>query len=519
MDKQLKHMIGQMLSAGFPSPVADEQAHRLVEEFEVGNYYVFGRNLANAKQICELTGALTQIAYQKNGVAPFICLDQEGGAVSRIVEGASLFPGAMALAASGTDEAYLVGKNAGEVMRAMGITSTASPVLDVNVEPLNPIIGARAFSDDPEFVARIGTAMMKGLMDGGLIATVKHYPGHGNVKSDSHLELPYNDTSRETLESTEWMPFQKAFDEGADALMTAHVVYPAVDPDRPATLSRIILTDILRKKQNFKGIVATDCMEMNAVKVTYGIGESAVMAIEAGCDLLTFSHTIEAVSEGVKAIYEAVESGRIPKSRIEESYNRIMNIKKKYGLLVPPKIDAEYALKIANSEERISLNTRLSRQSLTLLKDTGGLEKLKNAKNPLFLAPPSLSLNGAEDVRVNPLCFSKKAVNAMGGESHVLPLNEFNEGIEKAIRESTCDAFVMGLYNARFRKGQVETLRLLESLGKPLIVIMLGAPYDLSLIENADSVIASYEYTTLSVDSIIYALKTGEFPGSSPVAL
>jgi len=519
MDKRLRHKIGQMISAGFPSPEVDEQARTLAEKYEVGNFYVFGRNLVNAEQTCALTRGLTRLAYEKNGVAPFITIDQEGGAVSRIVDGCSLFPGAMALAASGTDQAYQVGKNCAEVLRAMGITATSSPVLDVNVEPLNPIIGARAFGDDPEQVASLGVAMMKGLMDGGLIANVKHYPGHGNVKSDSHLELPVNDTKREILEKTEWAPFQAAFDAGADALMTAHVVYKDVDPVWPATISKTIMTDLLRNKQNFKGVAVTDCMEMDAVRKTYGCGKAAVLAIEAGCDILTVSHTLEAVDQIVTAIYEAVESGRITEERIDQSYNRIMALKKKYGLLEMQEIDVARARSIADDPERNALHKKISRNSISILSGSGTAAILKNAKKPLFLAPPSFALNGAEDPKINPLCFSKKAFEAGAGDSCVLPLNEFSDEVKAALENPEYDAFVLGLYNARFRKGQVETLRALEKSGKPLIIVLLGAPYDVSLVERADAIVAVYEYTVLSVQSAIEAMFEDDFPGKSPVKL
>lgn len=519
MDKRTRRMIGQMISAGFPSPFVDEQARRITEEFEVGNYYIFGRNVVNTEQLCALTKDLSELAFQKNGVSPFICLDQEGGAVSRIAVGASLFPGAMALAASGSGQAHEVGKNSGEILRALGLTSTAAPVLDVNVEPLNPIIGARAFSDDTETVAEYGTKMMLGLKEGGLISTVKHYPGHGNVKSDSHLTLPFNDTDRKTLEEKEWYPFQKAFDEGAEAIMSAHVVYPSVDPEWPATLSKVFMTDILRNQQHFTGIVETDCMEMDAVRKTYGIGPASVRAIEAGCDLLTFSHTYEAVKEGVTAIYEAVESGRIPIKRIEESYMRIMALKEKYGLLQPRGIDNRKADELIWNKEKNELHTLLSRNSITLLSDNGGLNAFQNSKKPLFVAPPSLALNGAEDPKVNPLCFSETFAQKLGGTSIVIPLNEMNDAIKSKIENADFDAAVIGLYNARFRPGQMKTLEILKNSGKPVICVLLGAPYDVSDIKDVSAVIAAYEYTVLSVNSLIHALTHGEFPGKSPVKL
>ncbi|MBQ4073736.1 MAG: glycoside hydrolase family 3 protein [Clostridia bacterium] len=519
MNEQLKHKIGQMFSAGFPSPQVDEQARRLAEEFHVGNFYLFSRNIINVDQTCALCNDINHLAYKNNGVAPFIGVDQEGGAVSRIVEGASLIPGEMALAACKDPDTYQIGLNIGQVMRSFGITSPSSPVLDVNSEPLNPIIGARAYCDDTDRVSKLGVGMVRGLQEGGCISTVKHFPGHGNVKTDSHLGMPTNDSPLEVLESIEFNPFQQAFNAGADALMTAHVRYTAVDDQLPGTLSPKIMTDLLRNQMGFKGLAVTDCMEMDAIRATYGCGEGAVMAIEAGCDLLTFSHTIEAVEQAVKAIYAAVESGRITEERIDVSYNRIMALKKKYGLLTPPVIDRAAAHILAADPEKNALHQALSRESVTLLSDQGGLDMLKKAKKPLFLAPPSLALTGAEDQKTNPLCFTKLAVKAMGGEGFVMPLNNYNDETIAILEKGDFDVAVLGLYNARFRKGQIDTLRKLESMDKPLVVILLGAPYDATLVQRADALISGYEYTNISVPSILDAVQTGVFHGSLPVKL
>ena len=518
MKQELKHKIGQMISAGFPSPVVDEQAIRLAEEYHVGNFYLFARNIVSVDQTCALCEGLHALAMRTSGVAPFIGIDQEGGAVSRIVEGASLFPGEMALAACTEPDTWQVGRNCAQVLRSMGITSPSSPVLDVNSEPLNPIIGARAYCDDPERVAKLGTAMALGLQSGGAVATVKHFPGHGNVKSDSHLGIPVNDTPLEELERTEWYPFRKAFEAGADALMTAHVRYTAVD-DLPGTLSKKIMTDLLRGQMGFEGLAVTDCMEMDAVRATYGCGEGAVMAVEAGCDMLTFSHTLASAAEAVEALYAAVESGRITEERIDASYNRIMRLKEKYGLLKPLEIDRARAHTLAADPQKNDLHRRLSRESMTLMWDRGGLEAFRKARRPLFLAPPSLSLTGAEDREVNPLSFVKIAVQEFDGSAVTLPLNCFDDTVQAQIDQADFDVAVMCLYNARFRSGQVETLRYLEKLGRPLVVIMLGAPYDTGLVHRADALVAAYEYTNLSVPALIDALKTGTFAGRLPVRL
>ena len=517
MNTELKRKIGQMLLAGFPSPQVDEQATTLINEFYVGNFALFARNLLNARQINALCRDLNQRVYEHNGIAPIISTDQEGGIVSRAAIGSALIPGAMSIAASPEQKAYELSYSGAVALGALGINANHAPVLDVNMDPMNPIIGCRSFSDDTETVCRVGVDALRGWQDGGIIAAVKHYPGHGNVNSDSHLGVPHNTSTRQQLEEQEWICFRKAFESGADALMTCHVVFDQVDPDRPGTISKKIMTELLRDDMGFKGVAITDCMEMGAIKDAYGIGPGAVMAIEAGCDILCFSHTLEAVSEAANAIYEAVESSRISEERIEQSYQRIIALKTKYNLLTPPQLSEEAALKALDSEEGKALAAKHSLASMTLMWDKGGLEALRNAKKPRFFAPASFALTGAEDQEKIPVRISPMAAERFGGDSYVIPLNELDEETCAAIEDPSYDVAVLGLYNARFRPNQEAILHKLEKDGRPLIVLLLGAPYDVSLIEKAECVITAYEYTALSAVTLLDAIERNEFTGKLPV--
>ena len=519
MDATLKHKIGQMLIAGFPSPEVDAQARALVKDFCVGNFALFGRNIVDTAQVCRMIDGLHALAYEANGVAALIGTDQEGGVVSRITTGAALFPGTMAAAASPGTDTFRMGENCGRILSTLGIRCSFSPVLDVNMDPMNPIIGSRAYCDDPETVARLGTAMLRGMQAAGTAAAVKHFPGHGNVAGDSHLMLPRNSTPRSVLETTEWMTFRRAFEAGADALMTCHVVFEDVDSAYPATLSPAIMTGLLREQLGFTGIAITDCMEMDAVRKCYGIGRGAVLAVQAGCDILCFSHTYEAVAEAAQALYAAVESGEISAVRIEESYRRIMAVKEKYGLLTPPVIDAAAAQRRMQDAAAIAYNQQVSRRSMTVLRDTGGLQKLKNAKSPRFFAPASIAVTGAEDKDRAPTRFAALAAARLGGDGVEIPMNELDGATLAAISDPGWDVGVLALYNARLRDGQQAVLRTLEADGRPLVVALLGAPYDLPLVQRADSVICGYEYTWLSANALLDALASGEFPGKSPVKL
>ncbi len=545
MDAKLKKMVGQMLMVGFPSLELDDQVIRLLEDFEVGNFVYFTRNMKTAAQVARLSKSVSDLVYDKLGIAPFITADQEGGAVSRIIEGAALMPGAMAAAAtvpSGTvaaaeeaagaassescvrltrEEALAriekMGENCGQILRSVGVNFNLAPDMDVNVEPKNPIIGARSYGDDPDQVADKAMAMMRGLQKGGVMATLKHFPGHGNVSTDSHLDVPHNTTSWDELQETEFKPFGKAIAGGAAGIMTAHVCYDKVDPNTPGTLSKILMTQLLREQFGFEGIAMTDCMEMDAIRANMGTGEGAVRAIEAGIDIVTISHTYEAAKEAAEAIYAALESGRLTEERIQQSYNRIVKMKEKMGLLERQDIDEEKAAKIIMAADKLMLCREVARDSVTLLKGNVKLD----LEHPDFLviAPDGTASTGAEDMK--PVSFADRAAARFGCLAAKIPLNGEADAAKAMLESAVKMGFkkvVLGLFNARFREGQIKVLRELEEMvGVQLTVVLLGAPYDYPLIQRADGVVCSYEYTALSVEAVLDALASGEFVGESPV--
>ncbi len=514
MDEKLRVQIGQMICAGFPSPEVDEQAKALVKDFKVGNFLLFTRNVVNAPQLCRLNNGLRALATEETGIAPLIGIDQEGGAVSRYYEGAALIPGAMALSAGGAEQIEAVGKRLGRVLKSVGVNIDFAPVLDVNIDPRNPIIGNRSFGDDVEHVSRCGIAMVNGMKKAGLIACVKHYPGHGNVNADSHLGLPVNATPKETLRKTEWVPFANAFAAGADALMTAHVRYTDIS-DHPGTITPEIITDLLRGEMRFEGIAMTDCMEMGAIRSLYGCGEGAVRAIEAGVDILTISHTYEAVKEAVTAIYAAVESGRLTPERIAQSYRRIMRIKEKYDI-AHAAADERLADRLVHDEAGIAANEQIAASSITCVKDAPVLHELSGKQISCF-APVSSALTGAEDERRQRLSFAEEFAKSFpNAKAVVTPLDGIDEQIRRAAAEDY-DVAVVGLYNAGLRNGQLAVLQEVLKTGKPVIAVLLGVPYDNRFAQNADAVIASYEYTPLSVPALIKAMKDCRYPGKLPV--
>ncbi|MBR5751066.1 MAG: hypothetical protein IKX84_01640 [Clostridia bacterium] len=514
MNNELKRKIGQMIMAGFPSPQVDEQAKKLVDDYMVGNFVLFKRNFESYRQTGRMCEGLSRLAYEKTGLAPIISTDQEGGSTNRMNEGASLLPGAMAVTAADADGEFL-GETCARILRSVGVNTDLAPVLDVNSNPMNPIIGTRSYGDTTEKVKKYGLDELRGMKRGGLLATMKHFPGHGNVASDSHLTLPSNAAPKEELYGVDFEPFRAAVEAGADALMTCHVIFPSIDPDNPATVSKRIMTGLLREEMGFAGIAMTDCIEMNAICVTYGYGEGAVKAIEAGCDMLCISHTYEAVSAAAEAIYAAVESGRLSEERINESYERILRIKERYGLVKPFVFDEEAADELIHDRELIRRVRGVNYDAVTLISGSGEVRLDSTA----FLSPYALAMTRDDNPDKEPESFAKQAAKVLGGEEISFPLDGADGETEKRIMASKAEYFVLGLYNARFRPGQLDALRFVKQKGKPCAVVIFGAPYDNTLIEGADTVLAAYEYTAASVDAVIEALKNREYKGRLPVEI
>lgn len=285
---------------------------REVEEFGVGGFCIFGGNVDRTPELIKAMRGLS-------GHRLLVASDLERG-VGQQLEGATIFPCLMMCGATGdTNLAFAQGCVTGVEARAAGINLVFAPVADVHTEDENPIIGVRAFGAEPGMVAKFVAAFVRGLERGGVAATVKHFPGHGDTRRDSHIELPVVDVDRATLESRELVPFRAAFAEGVKAVMTAHVEYPALDAG-PATLSRAVMTDLLRRELGFDGLVVTDALLMGGITGLYGSGDAAVLALEAGVDVLLMPADAEAAIDG---IVDAVESGRLTEERLDTSIARI----------------------------------------------------------------------------------------------------------------------------------------------------------------------------------------------------
>lgn len=303
----LHELIGRLLFVGIPGPSLDAATRRTLEDLHVGGVILFRRNVGSPAQISALTAELHALPSR-----PLVAIDHEGGRVLRLSEPFTRFPPAALVGRThDTNLAYRVGRAMAEELASVGIDLSFAPVLDVHSNPANPVIGDRAFGSDPALVSDMGIALMRGLHDGGVISCGKHFPGHGDTEKDSHLELPVVRRSRVQLEQTELVPFRAAIAADVPMLMSAHVLYPALDAEYPATLSRTILTDLLRGELGFTGVVASDDLDMRAILNHQSIGDAAVASLRAGVDVLLVCQELQHAVEAFTAVEDAAAKGAL----------------------------------------------------------------------------------------------------------------------------------------------------------------------------------------------------------------
>ena len=325
--------VGQLLVAGIGGTEAGEDGLQAIQDYQVGGVILFGRNVESAQQLADLTNELKTLNGDNTPL--FLCVDQEGGRVDRMPPEVDDLPSAYDYIAAGGDPLER-GKVLAAQCAAFGFNLDFSTCLDIWSNPDNTVIGDRAYGSDPHTVTSAGLAVNQGLEQGGVIPVVKHFPGHGDTSTDSHVDLPVVGKTAEELEEFELIPFQAAIDQGTPCVMVAHILMTQIDPDLPASLSPKVVDGLLRQEMGFDGVVCTDDLTMGAISNTYGMGEAAVMAVEAGCDLLLVCHEADNLTAARDALLSAVDAGRISMERLDESVYRILSLKQEYGLTNDP---------------------------------------------------------------------------------------------------------------------------------------------------------------------------------------
>jgi beta-N-acetylhexosaminidase len=329
VSKYLRQQIGQLVMLGFPDSSISDDLRLVANEYELGGIILFGRNIEEPEQVAELA----HDAQALSGESPlWVSVDQEGGTVARFREPFTSWPAMRCLGDSGDLElAKRFGRALARELLAVGVTLNYAPVLDVHTNAENPVIGERAFSKKPEEVARFGVAVVEGIQGEGVAACGKHFPGHGDTDVDSHYKLPVVDQSNERLRQVELLPFRAAVSADVAMIMTAHVLYPAVDEERPATISKNVITGVLRQELGFKGVVVTDDLTMKGITSEWSVEDAGVESIAAGCDLLLLCEPdVEQQVRTIEALIHAVENEVIPLSRIEDALRRTNLVKARF---------------------------------------------------------------------------------------------------------------------------------------------------------------------------------------------
>lgn len=498
----------------------NDEVREIIKTHNFGGVILFANNVKKTDQTLQLTKDLQAAALSGNGIPMLIAIDQEGGIVYRLGSGSAL-PGNMAVGATNDPKyAELTGEIIGRELNALGINTNFAPDIDTNSNPNNPVIGLRSFSDDPEMVAKMGNATIKGLNTGKVISTVKHFPGHGDTAVDSHTGLPQVSKDYETWLKEDAAPFIAAMNNGVDMVMTAHIVYDKLDDTKvtsstsgeqvylPATLSKKILTDICRTKLGYKGVIVTDALRMQGVAANFGKSDAVIRAIQAGVDIVLMPTEVYGTDQLIELdniindVVAKVQSGEIKEERINESVKRILSLKEKRGILDynPDQYTLENALNTVGSATNRNAERAISEQAITLVqnKDNTLPLKPKAGQKVLNLVPYSNEIPGfklgmrrlmSENViddsvqyeayRFSNTTTEKQLENIIKGYDYVIVNSELGN--------------VAQMQNTHWLKKNVNlAIKLAHENNAKVIVMSTSKPYDVQEYKDADGIVVVY---------------------------
>ncbi|WP_370222251.1 glycoside hydrolase family 3 N-terminal domain-containing protein [Cytobacillus sp.] len=509
----IEEKVGQMLMPDFRTWKGKNvtemlpEIEKLVKDYHLGGVILFRENVVTTEQTATLVSDY-QKAADKFGL--LMTIDQEGGIVTRLQSGTDM-PGNMALGAARSEEiSRKVGKAIGEELASLGINMNFAPVMDVNNNPDNPVIGVRSFGEDPQLVADMGVAYTQGLQSAGVAATAKHFPGHGDTAVDSHLGLPEVPHDKDRLKEVELYPFQKGMEAGIDAIMTAHVTFPKIDDTKaiskktgeeiavPATLSHKVLTELMREEMGYDGVITTDAMNMNAIAEHFGPVDAAIRAVKAGTDIVLMPVGLQEVAEG---LLKAVENGEISEKRIDSSVERILTLKIKRGIIkeeTPQPIDEKIAnaLEIVGSEEHKQIEKEAAERSVTLVKHDKDVLPLQLSSEDHIVVVGNTYIADL-----------KNAISKFHANTTVIQTSSYalTEEQKQLIRNAS--AVIVGSYtfNVSGRSPDSAQMKMVNSIvaesEAPVIAVGIRNPYDIMAYPEVDAYIAQYGFRAASFDA------------------
>jgi beta-N-acetylhexosaminidase len=486
--------LAQLICFNPAGAVLTETEESFITRNRISSFILFARNmpdLTSARAMIERLHALA--------VRPLIAIDQEGGRVTRLPEPATHMPSAMALGASQSPElAFRAGQATARELRAMRINAVLAPVLDVNVNPANPVIGTRSFGESASLVTEFALAWMRGAQGAGVAACAKHFPGHGDTHVDSHAALPRIDKLRAELERVDLAPFRAALSAGVEMVMPGHLLMTALDSERPASLSRPIVTGLLRGELGFDGVVITDALDMDAVAAEYGIPGAATEAILAGCDLAV---PIVEHEETLAGLQRAVADGRLDAEQVERSMRRIQRLRDK--LAAQPAADpawlgasAHRALAAQIGREAIRVDDR---QHLAPLRELQGFFVVEFALGRATIAEGPAVESGKLLQRL------RAQRPALDGVALPLDPDARNDG-DVLARATSARGLIVAVRQARHFTSQQQLVRQLLAPGKPTVLVAMRDPYDLDLFPEARCTIAAFDDSPAMLDALASAL-------------
>lgn len=465
----------------------------LVDDFKIGGIILLGRNIQNPEQIASTLNEL----QERSDLPLFISADQEGGLITRMKHPFTTFPGNMAIGATrSADFARESAKVIARELIAVGVNMNFAPCVDVNNNPLNPIIGIRSFSESPELVSELGIAAIEGFESLGVLACVKHFPGHGDTSTDTHFSLPSISYRRKRLDAVELKPFKATIDHGVAMVMSSHIFFTALDSKYPATLSYKVITNLLRNEMGFDGLIATDCMEMKAIADNYSISDATVLAVKAGSDILLACHTLEVQAQIRTALLKAVESGEISENRIDESVERILSAKKRFRLEERRLTDLRSIRQSVGTETNKGLEREIAEKAVTILRNEKSLLPLKLGNTDQILVAglhPATEQLAAALRKYHPNTRLARISNE--------PTEKELAQVKGLIKQSKVVVLTTCPSEPWTRALVKEYAQTSSTNGKPAVIIAAREPYDLRHYPGATAGLATYGYPDANVQA------------------